>query len=109
MTDAELRRLAESAAESGWTTPHYYALEEAMSPGVVIALLDRLEAAEKNAARYRFLAGRMVHVAHPNGSGWTLDEVLHSGDRDLDETVDALAKQQICAMAKNIQSQEGSR
>ena len=47
----------------------------------------------------------MVHVAHPAGSGWTLDEVLASGDRDLDETVDALAKEQICAMAKRLQMQ----
>ena len=56
------------------------------------AELRRLAAAEKDAARYRFLADRMVHVAHAAGAGWTLDEVLASGDRDLDETVDALAK-----------------
>jgi hypothetical protein len=49
----------------------------------------------------------MVHVSHPAGAGWTLDEVLVSGDRDLDETVDALAaKERICGLAKNGQIQE---
>ena len=65
-----------------------------------IAMCEHLRA---DAARYRLLAARMVHVEHPAGSGWTLDEVLVSENRDLDETVDALAKEQICAVAKNGQ------
>jgi hypothetical protein len=56
-----------------------------------------------DAARYRWLAARMVHVAHPAGAGWTLDEVLVSGDRDLDEVIDAMAKEQICGLAKSGQ------
>jgi hypothetical protein len=71
--------------------------------------IDELRRLRADAARYRWLADRMVHVGHPAGSGWTLDEVLVSSDRDLDETVDALAEEQICAVAKNIQIQEGSR
>lgn len=43
-----------------------------------------------DAARYRWLADRMVHVGHPAGSGWTLDEVLVSNDQTLDEVIDAL-------------------
>jgi hypothetical protein len=46
-----------------------------------------------DAARYRLLASLMVHVSHPAGSGWTLDEVLVSGDRDFDDVIDALAKE----------------
>jgi len=46
-----------------------------------------------DAARYRLLASRMIHVGHPAGAGWTLDEVLVSGDRDLDDVIDALAKE----------------
>jgi hypothetical protein len=65
--------------------------------------IDDLRRLRADAARYRWLADRMIHVGHPAGSGWTLDEVLVSGDRDLDETVDALAKEQICAVAKNGQ------
>jgi hypothetical protein len=55
-----------------------------------IAMCEHLRA---DAARYRWLAARMIHVGHPAGSGWTLDEVLVSGDRDLDDVVDALAKE----------------
>ena len=55
-----------------------------------VAELRRLRA---DAARYRFLADRMIHVAHPAGAGWTMDRVLVSGDRDLDEVIDALAKE----------------
>jgi hypothetical protein len=55
--------------------------------------IDELRRLRADAARYRWLADRMVHVGHPAGSGWTLDEVLVSEDRDLDETVDALAKE----------------
>jgi hypothetical protein len=54
--------------------------------------IDELRRLRADAARYRLLAARMVHVSHPAGSGWTLDEVLSSGDRDLDEVIDALAK-----------------
>jgi hypothetical protein len=71
--------------------------------------VGHVAALHADAARYRWLAGRMVHVGHPAGSGWTLDEVLVSGDRDLDEVVDAMAKEQICGLAKNGQIQEGSR
>ena len=52
--------------------------------------IDELRLLRADAARYRLLAARMIHVAHPAGAGWALDEVLFSGDRDLDETVDAL-------------------
>ena len=65
-----------------------------------IAMCEHLRA---DAARYRWLADRMIHVGHPAGSGWTLDEVLVSGDRDLDEVIDAMAKEQICGFAKNGQ------
>jgi len=68
--------------------------------------IDELRRLRADAARYRWLADRMVHVSHPAGSGWTLDEVLVSNDADLDETVDAMAKEQICAVAKNGQIQE---
>lgn len=71
--------------------------------------IDELRLLRADAARYRFLASCMVHVAHPAGSGWTLDEVLPSGDRDLDETIDALLKEQICAVAKRLQIEGGSR
>jgi hypothetical protein len=60
------------------------------------ALRAERGALRADAARYRLLAARMVHVAHPAGSGWTLDEVLVSGDRDLDEVIDALAKEAKC-------------
>jgi hypothetical protein len=65
--------------------------------------IDELRRLRADAARYRWLADRMVHVGHPAGSGWTLDEVLVSGDRDLDEVIDALAQEQICGFAKNGQ------
>ena len=71
--------------------------------------IDELRLLRADAARYRFLADRMIHVAHPAGAGWTLDEVLASGDRDLDETVDALLKEQICAVAKRLQIQGATR
>lgn len=45
---------------------------------------------QRDAARYRWLANRMSHVGHPAGAGWTLDEVLTSGDRDLDDVIDAM-------------------
>lgn len=53
---------------------------------------EELRGLRADAARDRLLAARMIHVAHPAGSGWTLDEVLASGDRDLDEVIDAMAK-----------------
>jgi hypothetical protein len=65
-----------------------------------IAMCEHLRA---DAVRYRLLAARMIHVAHPAGSGWALYEVLVSNDADLDETVDAMAKEQICAVAKSGQ------
>ena len=68
--------------------------------------IDELRLLRADAARYRLLADRMIHVAHPAGSGWTLDEVLASGDADLDETIDALAKEQIFAVAKRLQTLE---
>ena len=52
--------------------------------------IDELRLLRADAARYRFLADRMIHVAHPAGAGWTMDRVLVSGDRDLDEVVDEL-------------------
>ena len=55
--------------------------------------IDELRLLRADAARYRFLADRMIHVAHPAGAGWTMDRVLVSGDRDLDEVIDALAKE----------------
>ena len=51
------------------------------------------DALRADAARYRILADRMVHVAHPAGAGWTLDEVLASGDRDLDDVIDELGSE----------------
>jgi hypothetical protein len=75
----------------------------------IIKLRAEVDALRADAARYHLLASLMVHVGHPAGSGWTLDEVLVSGDRDLDEVIDAMAKEQICAVAKNGQIQEGSR
>jgi hypothetical protein len=75
----------------------------AASPDAFLGLLDRLADAERerdalaaDAARYRWLASRMVHVGHPAGAGWTLDEVLVSQDRDLDDVIDALAKEAKC-------------
>ena len=59
----------------------------------VIELRAEVDALRADAARYRWLAARMVHVGHPAGAGWTLDEVLVSGDRDLDDVIDALAKE----------------
>ena len=55
--------------------------------------IDELRLLRADAARYRILADRMVHVAHPAGSGWTLDEVLASGDRDLDDVIDELGSE----------------
>jgi hypothetical protein len=88
---------------------HYHA--DALPAGhPVREAIDELRRLRVDAARYRWLADRMVHVGHPAGPGWTLDEVLVSNDADLDETVDALAaKERICAVAKNIQIQEGAR
>jgi hypothetical protein len=88
---------------------HYHA--DALPDGhPVREACDELRRLRADAARYRLLASLMVHVGHPAGSGWTLDTVLVSGDRDLDETVDAMAaKERICAVAKNIQIQEGAR
>jgi len=54
--------------------------------------IDELRRLRADAARYRWLAARMVHVSHPAGSGWTSDEVLVSGDRDLDDVIDVLRK-----------------
>ena len=89
MDDAELRRLAEAATGQDWSTAEYDMYLHGTQPPTILGLLDRLEAAEKDAARYRLLADRMIHVAHPAGAGWTMDEVLASGDRDLDEVIDA--------------------
>jgi len=84
---------------------HYHA--DALPAGhPVREACDELRRLRADAARYRWLAARMVHVSHPAGSGWTLDEVFASGDQDLDETVDAMAKEQICGLAKNGQIQE---
>jgi hypothetical protein len=58
--------------------------------------IDELRRLRADAARYRLFAARMVHVSHPAGSGWTLDEVLVSEDRDLDAVIDALAKEPKC-------------
>jgi hypothetical protein len=71
---------------------HYHA--DALPDGhPVREAIDELRRLRADAARYRLLASLMVHVGHPAGSGWTLDEVLVSNDADLDETVDALAKE----------------
>jgi hypothetical protein len=88
---------------------HYHA--DALPVGhPVREAIDELRRLRVDAARYRWLAARMVHVGHPAGAGWTLDEVLVSGDRDLDEVIDALAaKERICDVAKNGQIQEGTR
>ncbi len=43
----------------------------------------------RDAARYRWLAERMTHVSHPGGDGWTLTEVIPSGDCDLGDVIDA--------------------
>ena len=70
---------------------HYHA--DALPVGhPVREAIDELRRLRADAARYRWLADRMVHVFHPAGSGWTLDEVLVSQDRDLDDVIDALAK-----------------
>jgi hypothetical protein len=56
--------------------------------------IDELRRLRADAARYRWLADRMVHVFHSGGAGWTLDEVLVSHDQDLDMTVDELRNEQ---------------
>jgi hypothetical protein len=71
---------------------HYHA--DALPAGhPVREAMDELRRLRADAARYRWLAARMIHVAHPAGAGWTLDEVLVSQDRDLDDVIDALAKE----------------
>jgi hypothetical protein len=71
----------------------HYQAENLPAGHPVREAIDELRRLRADAARYRLLAARMIHVGHPAGSGWTLDEVLVSEDRDLDETVDALAKE----------------
>jgi hypothetical protein len=72
---------------------HYHA--DALPVGhPVREACDELRRLRADAARYRLLAARMIHVSHPAGAGWTLNEVLFSGDRDLDDVVDALVKEQ---------------
>jgi len=85
MTDSEIDALLIAHRESGDMRGFARAVADAAG-------------AERNAlravaARYRLLASLMVHVSHPAGSGWTLDEVLVSGDRDLDDVIDALAEE----------------
>jgi hypothetical protein len=71
---------------------HYHA--DALPAGhPVREAIDELRRLRADAARYRLLAARMIHVSHPAGAGYTLYEVLVSGDRDLDDVIDALAKE----------------
>ena len=106
MRDPERTMVCDIIANGFVLEPSYagrrYSLEHDADRAALVAERDALRA---DAARYRLLAARMVHVSHPAGSGWTLDAVLVSGDRDLDETVDALAEEQICAVAKSGQIQ----
>ena len=69
----------------------HYQAENLPEGHPVRVAIDELRRLRADAARYWWLAARMIHVAHPAGSGWTLDEVLVSGDRDLDEVIDAIA------------------
>ena len=72
------------------TLARHYQAENLPVGHPVREAIDELRRLRADAARYRWLAARMVHVSHPAGSGWTLDEVLVSGDRNLDEVIDAL-------------------
>jgi hypothetical protein len=81
----------------------HYQAENLPAGHPVREAIDELRRLRADAARYRLLASLMVHVGHPAGAGWTLDEVLVSEDRDLDDVIDALAKERICAVAKNGQ------
>lgn len=67
-----------------------YGYTEEQMEAYVASVCEAVKEWKADAARYRWLSDRMVHVSHPAGSGWTLDEVLKSNDRDLDETVDEL-------------------
>ena len=75
------------------TLARHYQAENLPDGHPVREAIDEIRRLRADAARYRLLAARMIHVSHPAGSGWTLDEVLVSGDRDLDDVVDALAKE----------------
>jgi hypothetical protein len=74
------------------TLSRHYQAENLPVGHPVREAIDELRRLRADAARYRLLATRMIHVSHPAGSGWTLDEVLVSEDRDLDDVIDALAK-----------------
>jgi hypothetical protein len=89
-----------------FTSLPFYGYTEEQMESYAASVFEVVKELKADAARYRWLADRMVHVFHPAGAGWTMDEVLVSGDRDLDETVDAMAKQQICDVAKRLQIQE---
>ena len=78
------------------TLPRHYHADALPAGHPVRVAIDELRRLRADAARYRWLAARMIHVGHPAGSGWTLDEVLVSEDRDLDEVIDAMAKEAKC-------------
>ena len=59
-----------------------------MSPVAVIALLDRLEAAEKDAARYRWLRDGNDHKDNP-----AMQIAINSYGCEWDEAIDAAMKE----------------
>jgi len=79
-----------------FTSLPFYGYTEEQMESYAASVFKAVEELKADAARYRWLADRMVHVGHPAGSGWTLDEVLVSQDRDLDDVIDALAKEPKC-------------
>ncbi len=75
---------------SHWTIDADYI--SAMSPDVVIALLDEINRLRADGARYAYLRDHMLHgVSHPHGSAIGMSEVLF-GD-DPDEAIDAAMKE----------------
>ena len=75
------------------TLARHYQADALPSGHRVREAIDELRRLRADAARYRWLADRMVHVRHPAGAGWTRMLALVSGDLDLDEVIDAMAKE----------------
>jgi hypothetical protein len=83
----KLRELAEKASNGGWLF-HVSALQKAATPTVILSLLERLEKAEADAKRYRFLRAQMRDAS----SDW----YVHSAPdtpQEIDAQLDKQEKQ----------------
>lgn len=90
----ELRKLAEAADSAMTYDWEWIEFKQACAPEAILALLDRLEKAEKDAERYRWLRSVGSKIESVTVTVWGDNGNPHSGHKhpepeELDNKIDA--------------------